>query len=51
MITRAKSLLIIVGDSQTLSSDKNWKELIDYIEKERALIRKGKPLHPRIIGP
>jgi superfamily I DNA and/or RNA helicase len=31
-LTRAQHGLIIVGNRETLSSDKNWKHLIDLIE-------------------
>ena len=29
-LTRAKSLLVVVGNSTVLSQDKNWKALVDY---------------------
>ena len=29
-LTRAKSLLVVVGNSAILSQDKNWKALVDY---------------------
>lgn len=33
-ITRAKRGLVIVGDSQTLSSDENWRALVDWCRNE-----------------
>lgn len=51
MITRAISLLIIIGDHQTLTNDRNWKEVIDYVQKNHALIQGGKHLHPRVRAP
>lgn len=39
IITRAKCLLIIVGDSHALSRDPNWAELVKYCEKNKALIQ------------
>jgi helicase MOV-10 len=32
-ITRARSLLIIVGNPHLLECDPNWKELIDFTKK------------------
>lgn len=33
MITRAKSLLIIIGHGLTLQKDKNWKSIIQYCQE------------------
>lgn len=38
MITRAKSLLIIVGNPFTLSNDKNWAKMVNYCVKSKAMI-------------
>ncbi|XP_031626698.1 putative helicase mov-10-B.2 isoform X2 [Contarinia nasturtii] len=43
VITRAKCLLIIIGDPHTLSSDKNWRRLIEYCIENDALIQGDKP--------
>lgn len=51
MITRAISLLIIVGDHESLQSDPNWAELITYCNENGALKREGKVLHRRIKAP
>lgn len=51
ILTRAKSLLIIVGDPHTLSKDPNWATLIEYCIENRALIQGDKPFHIRIIAP
>lgn len=48
MITRSKSLLVIVGNYDTLIADENWKQLIDYCEDNGAIVRKGRKLHDRI---
>lgn len=51
MITRAISLLIIIGNRDTLEQDSNWKTVIDYVQKNQALVRGGRKLHPRIEAP
>lgn len=33
-MTRAKSGLIVIGDSQTLRHDRHWKAFVDYCRKE-----------------
>lgn len=38
MITRAKSLMIIVGNAKILAINKNWKKLIDFCYKSGAVI-------------
>lgn len=49
MITRPKSLLIIVGHYDTLFADKlNWRPLIEFCDEHEAIVRKGKKLHKRI---
>lgn len=51
MITRSISLLIVVGDYETLYNDPNWKIFIDYVCNNNGLIGAGgKKLHARI-GP
>lgn len=37
MITRAVSLLVIIGDTETLRSNPKWKEFIQYCEEQGAL--------------
>lgn len=43
VITRAKCLLIIVGDPHTLCLDWNWSQLIKYCLRNKALIQGEKP--------
>lgn len=50
MITRAKCLLIIIGDDETLCLDDNWRTLIEYCQNNEAFANKAK-LHPRIEAP
>lgn len=38
IITRAKALLIIVGDSNTLTSDENWRKLVHYCLENNAIV-------------
>lgn len=38
MITRAKCLLIIVGDRTTLRLDSNWREFIKYCDINEAIV-------------
>lgn len=51
MLTRAISLLIIVGNHEALNSNENWAELITTCIKNKALVRNGKILYPRIEAP
>lgn len=39
VITRAKSLLIVVGDYKTLMSDENWLRFVQYCAQNDAIIR------------
>lgn len=39
MLTRAISLLIIVGNHEALQMDPNWAELINFCNENKALIR------------
>lgn len=39
LLTRAKCLLIIIGNDITLAKDKNWKHVIDYCKANNALIK------------
>lgn len=48
MITRAKSLLIIVGKHEALSIDTNWGEIIKCCCQNKALVRGERILHERI---
>jgi len=38
-ITRAKSGLIVIGDSRTLGNDKHWKLFIDFCKQEKCYVR------------
>lgn len=49
MLTRAKCLLIIIGNHETLSIDPNWKEVIQTCKENGALVEKKH--HPRIEAP
>lgn len=40
IITRAKCLLIVVGDPWTLSANSDWKQLISYCIQNKALVDK-----------
>lgn len=51
MITRAISLLIIIGNRDTLEQDPNRKTVIDYIQKNQAVVQGGRKLYPRIEAP
>lgn len=51
MVTRAISLLIIVGNIEALQTDENWATLIKHITENGALIWGGQVLHPRIKAP
>ncbi|TPX32696.1 hypothetical protein SmJEL517_g04200 [Synchytrium microbalum] len=37
-ITRAKALLVVIGNPVVLSSDKHWKALIDYCRDNKAIV-------------
>ncbi|CAO1361286.1 unnamed protein product [Diamesa serratosioi] len=41
MLTRAKSMVIIVGNPETLQKDKMWRKFINYCENNNAFV--GKP--------
>lgn len=51
MVTRAKSLLILIGKETTLQIDANWAEIIELCSQNKAFIRNGKMLHNRIEAP
>lgn len=51
MVTRAKCLLIIIGDIDTLNHDKNWKEMIDFCTENNAVVTTQRKLQPRIQFP
>lgn len=51
MVTRAISLLIVVGNHEALECDDNWAELILHCNRNGALIRESKILHQRIKAP
>lgn len=51
MVTRAVSLLIVIGDHEALEQDHNWAEFIDQCNAKGALLRDNKTLHPRIRPP
>lgn len=48
MLTRAMNLLIIIGDHETLSSDNNWRMLIDTCNSKGAVMIGNRKMHPRI---
>lgn len=39
ILTRAKCLLIVIGDHNTLIKDPNWQELVYYCSEKRAIVR------------
>lgn len=45
MLTRAKSLLIIVGNPETLQKDKLWKQFINFCSQNNALA--GEPFRQK----
>lgn len=51
MITRAIALLIIIGHNGTLSGDRSWKQLIEYIADNKGLVCGAKKLNKRIQAP
>lgn len=51
MITRAKALLIVVGDHQLLNQDADWAKFIQFVAKNNALAKEGKKLAARIEFP
>lgn len=51
MITRAICLLVIVGDSNALNYDANWKQLINYCEEKNALVCGDRKLYKRVTAP
>lgn len=51
MMTRAESLLIIIGHHQSLYSNDNWKKQIDHCISLNSLIRNGRKLHTRVQAP
>lgn len=50
MVTRAKALLIIIGDHETLQQNEQWDQLIGYIIENKSLIE-AKKLYPRVQAP
>lgn len=48
MITRAKSLMIIVGNHTTLCEDENWQYLFEYCLENGATLRNGRKMHQRV---
>lgn len=51
MVTRAISLLIVVGDHEALENDHNWAEFIAHCNNNGALTRNNQILHSRIKAP
>lgn len=51
MVTRATSLLIIIGHKESLQTDDNWAALIEHCKKNKAEMREGQKLHPRVEAP
>ena len=52
IVTRAKCLLILIGDRDTLIQDKdNWKVLVDFCEENRSIVTRQRKLKPRIEFP
>lgn len=49
MVTRSKSLLIIVGKADILKQDENWQKMIQYCEENGAVASYGRKLKDRIL--
>lgn len=47
MITRAKSLLIVVGNPHLLSQDENWSTFIRFCFRNRCLVQDSKYFRPK----
>lgn len=49
MITRPKSLLIVIGDHNALCNDQSWKYLFKYCEQNGATLCNDRKMHQRIM--
>lgn len=49
MATRAKKLLIVVGDHTTLCLNENWKELFNHCAKNNATMKNGRKMHAQVM--
>ncbi|CAH0546603.1 unnamed protein product [Brassicogethes aeneus] len=50
-ITRAKALLVVVGNSRVLEQDVNWKKLLDHCMKNKSVIGHIKPSAAYTLNP
>ena len=50
-VTRARSGLIVVGDSRTLRMDRHWRAFLDYCRDEGTIIKADPELLARFSGP
>lgn len=48
MMTRSQSLLVIIGDHESLYSNAFWRRQIDHCQDLGSLMRGGRKLHPRV---
>lgn len=49
MVTRAKALLLVLGDQDTLKQDERWNHLIELCANNGSLVSaKDRVSHPRI---
>lgn len=50
-MTRAESLLVIIGDHGAFYANKYYKRLIDYCIEMGSITKDGRKLNPRIQAP
>lgn len=43
MLTRAKSLLIIIGHQRTMQKNKYWKQMIQYCDEHKSVLYGNSP--------
>lgn len=38
LMTRAQALVILIGDAETLKTDENWRMVVNFFEKNNAIV-------------